>query len=152
MSNPSIYALLVGVDRYDNPQQAPNLRGCVADTQAMYNFLTTRLQVPADRILWLTSTMERSEPADRRATRENILRGWQQHLTKAGAGDHVFFHYSGHGAQAKTIDPVNEPDGLDETIVPADSRTPGVFDILDKELAALIAGVEANGADRKSVV
>ncbi|MBP7964881.1 MAG: caspase family protein [Caldilineaceae bacterium] len=146
MSNPSIYALLVGVDRYDNPQQAPNLRGCVADTQAMYNFLTTRLQVPADRILWLTSTMERSEPADRRATRENILRGWQQHLTKAGEGDHVFFHYSGHGAQAKTIDPVNEPDGLDETIVPADSRTPGVFDILDKELAALIAGVEANGA------
>lgn len=146
MSNPSIYALLVGVDRYDNPQQAPNLRGCVADTQAMYNFLTTRLQVPEDRILWLTSTLEGSEPAEQRATRENIIRGWQQHLTKAGEGDQVFFHYSGHGAQAKTIDPVNEPDGFDETIVPADSRTPGVFDILDKELAALIAGVEANGA------
>ena len=146
MSTPSVYALLVGVDRYDNPQQAPHLRGCVADTQAMYDFLTTRLEIPDDRILWLTSKMDQSEPPEMRATRDNILRGWQQHLAQAGEGDHVFFHYSGHGAQAKTIDPVNEPDGLDETIVPADSRTPGVFDILDKELAALIAGIEANGA------
>lgn len=146
MSTPSVYALLVGVDRYDNPQQAPNLRGCVADTQAMHSFLTTRLQVPEERILWLTSTMEQSEAADRRATRANVIKGWQQHLTQAGPGDHVFFHYSGHGAQAKTIDPENEPDGLDETIVPADSRTPGIFDILDKELAALIATVEAKGA------
>lgn len=145
MSQSNFYALLVGVDRYKNPQQAPHLRGCVADVKGTYAFLTTRLGVPEENILLLTSSMDESEAPEHLATRENVIRGWQEHLAQAGAGDQVFFHYSGHGSQARSNDP-NEPDGYDETIVPHDSRTPGVYDILDKELGALIDTVEAKEA------
>ncbi len=39
-----------------------------------------------------------------------------------------------------------EPDGLDESLVAFDSRQPGSYDILDKELAFLIGQAEAAGA------
>lgn len=36
------------------------------------------------------------------------------------AGDVLWFHFSGHGTQRATKDVVNEPDGLDEAVVPLD--------------------------------
>lgn len=140
-----LYALLVGVDRYDNPAQAPHLRGCVADVEGTFRWLTQQLNVPETNVLLLTSRMEQGEAADRRATRANIIRGWQTHLSQAGPGDQVFFNYSGHGARARSVAPQNVS-GYDETLVPCDSRTPNVYDILDKELAQLIQSVEKNGA------
>lgn len=142
---PNLYALLVGIDRYDNPAQAPHLRGCVADVEGTYRWLTEQMDVPEGNVLLLTSRMDGSEAPELRSTRDNIIRGWQEHLTKAGSGDQVFFNYSGHGAQARSIAPENAS-GYDETMVPCDSRTPGVFDILDKELAQLIEAVEKRGA------
>lgn len=139
------YALLVGIDRYDNPAQAPHLRGCVADVEGTYQWLINQMKFPQENVLLLTSKMDQSESADKQATRQNILNGWQTHLGKAGPGDQVFFNYSGHGAQARSIDPENAS-GFDETLVSCDSRTPGVFDILDKELAILIEQVEKKGA------
>ncbi|MCC9077557.1 caspase family protein [Litorilinea aerophila] len=140
-----IYALLVGIDRYANPSQAPHLRGCVADVEGTYSLLVQQFGVPEAHIRLLTARMDGREPPERLATRENIIQGWRTHLSQAGPGDHAFFHYSGHGSQARSIDP-NEPDGYDETLVAHDSRTPGVYDIIDKELAALIREVEQRGA------
>jgi hypothetical protein len=145
MTQPQVYALLVGIDRYKNPREAPHLRGCVADAESMRSLLINRLGVPEQNIRLLTARMDASEPPDRLATRDNIIKGWQEHLGQAKAGDQVFFHYSGHGAQARSNDPT-ELDGFDETIVPHDSRTSGVYDILDKELGALISQAEGRGA------
>jgi len=144
-----IYALLVGVDRYVNPRQAPHLRGCVADVQGTYNWLVTTLGVPENNILLLTSPLDQSEPAHLRPTRANIINGWRIHLAQAGEGDQVFFNYSGHGAQARSVDP-NELDGFDETLVAHDSRSNDmngkpIYDILDKEIATLIQEVEDRG-------
>jgi hypothetical protein len=139
------FALLVGIDRYANPHQAPHLRGCVADVEGSYALLTSRFGVPAAQIRLLAARMEGSDDPATLPTRANILAGWQEHFAQAGAGDVVFFHYSGHGSQTRSSDP-NEPDGYDETIVPHDSRTTGIYDIADKELATLILEVEQRGA------
>ena len=139
------FALLVGIDRYANPHQAPHLRGCVADVEGTYTLLTNRFGVPAEQIRMLTARLDRPDDPATLPTRANIIAGWQEHFAQAGSGDVVFFHYSGHGSQARSADP-NEPDGYDETIVPHDSRTRGVYDLADKELATLIHAVEERGA------
>ncbi len=46
MTQPQVYALLVGIDRYKNPREAPHLRGCVADAESMRSLLINRLGVP----------------------------------------------------------------------------------------------------------
>ncbi|MCB0139359.1 MAG: caspase family protein, partial [Caldilineaceae bacterium] len=140
-----LYALLVGIDRYANPAQAPHLRGCVADVEGTYGFLTYQLGVPQRNIRLLTARMDANEAPPDLATRDNIIRGWREHLAQAGPGDQVFFNYSGHGARARAADS-DDPSGYNETLVPHDSRTPGVYDIIDKELATLIAEVEQRGA------
>ena len=139
------FALLVGIDRYANPHQAPNLRGCVADVDATYALLADRFHVPPEQLRRLTARMGGDEDVADLPTRANLIAGWRDHLGQAGEGDVVFFHYSGHGSQARSIDP-GEPDGYDETIVPHDSRTEGIFDLADKELALLIRQVERRGA------
>ncbi|MEZ4661015.1 MAG: alpha/beta fold hydrolase [Caldilineaceae bacterium] len=140
-----LYALLVGIDRYANPAQAPHLRGCVADVEGTYGFLTYQLGVPQSNIRLLTARMDASEAPQNLATRDNIIRGWREHLAQAGQGDQVFFNYSGHGARARAADS-DDPSGYNETMVPHDSRTPGIYDIIDKELATLIEEVEQRGA------
>ena len=132
----NIYALLVGINQYSPQGLVPALRGCVADVQAMQRFLLQRVGVPMANLLVLT---------DAQATRAAILAGWRKHLAQAKADDFVFFHYSGHGSQAPSVDPT-EGDGLDETLVAFDSRESGHFDLLDKELGLLIHEVEAKGA------
>lgn len=147
MSYPELFALLVGVNEYKNAKIS-NLNGCVNDVKAMYEFLTQRMGVPTENIRLLTSTGE--ESTEDRSSRKNIINGWMWLTERASVGDQVFFHYSGHGAQATSTDP-NELDGYDETLVPFDSRENDangnpIYDILDKELARLIAMVAAKGA------
>ena len=117
-----LIALIVGIDAYAD-DSAPALRGAIADASAVYAFLSRQLGAPAPDLLLLTG---------KGATRQAILEGWKGHLlTKANAGDQVYFHFSGHGSQAPSIDP-DEADGLDETIVAYASRIPGGLDILEK--------------------
>ena len=82
------------------------------------------------------------------ATRENIIDAFTGHLAKARTDDVALFYFSGHGSE----EPVEErywhlePTGRNQTIVCADSRTPGVPDLADKELNELIAAVATGGA------
>jgi hypothetical protein len=89
------------------------------------------------------------------ATRSGILNAIDEHLLKrAGPGDVLVFHYSGHGQQI-TDDDGDEPDGYDETIVPYDApmRLEGGYrgekhlrdDELGKRLQALRAKVGPAG-------
>ncbi|MDE0428743.1 MAG: caspase family protein [Caldilineaceae bacterium] len=147
MESARLFAVVVGINLYAS-NIISDLGGCANDARAIYGFLTQRLKVPIDNIRLLTSTGV--EPATKLPTRQNIIDGWRWLIEQAESGDQLFFHYSGHGSQTISIDP-NEPDGYDETLVPYDSRTVDengrpVYDIVDKELAALIALAEGKGA------
>ncbi|HOY51109.1 MAG TPA: caspase family protein, partial [Prolixibacteraceae bacterium] len=128
--NHNIWALLVGINRYKSYGIAP-LTGCVNDVTGMRAFLTGPLGVPVQQV----KTLVNGE-----ATRAAILRNFREFLIENPAiphGSQLLFQFSGHGSQMP--DPTGtEPDGLDETIVPYNSRTGQVFDIPDKTLAALI--------------
>ncbi len=140
MTNPPIVALLVGIDRYAS-DDVTNLSGCVNDVTAMRQLLIDLYGVDPGSILTLV---------DEAATRDAILEAFRSHLivsAAAIAADDIgasqalppayLFHYSGHGSQA--IDPTHtEPDGMDETVVPHDSRLPDQFDIKDWEIGALL--------------
>ncbi|HEX4960961.1 MAG TPA: caspase family protein [Thermoanaerobaculia bacterium] len=136
-------ALLVGIDDYDAvhapscPATPPggtpcrcdwrDLRGSVNDAKAMQQMLTARYGFRPQDVKVLT---------DREATREKILAAIRSQLIEpARPGDEVFFFYAGHGSQVKNS-LSDEPDKLDETIVPADARR-GAPDIRDKELRRL---------------
>jgi len=139
---PNFYALLVGIDTYDPRSRVPHLRGCVTDVDQMARVLQERFGVPAANILRLTNE-EATHQAIKKAFRQHLLGHAQTaHSDQQNAAPTFLFHYSGHGSQARD-ESGNEPDGLDETLVPYDSRTPGVFDIKDWELGGLIEELNA---------
>lgn len=127
----ALWALLVGIDKY-HANSVSNLRGCVNDVEAMQVFLSNQLDISDDHIRLLTN---------QQATRKAILRTFEEFLIDNPSitfNDQILIHYSGHGSQMPDTTGV-EPDGYNETIVPHDSRTPGIYDIPDKTLAALLA-------------
>lgn len=120
-------ALLVGIDKYENVNK---LDGCVNDVENMKALLRDKFGFEEKNIKTLV---------DEQATRQAILDTFQQHLiAQAKQGDLVVFHYSGHGSQMKDATGGDEPDQYDETIVPQDSRKPGVFDIPDDSINRLL--------------
>ncbi|MGD1921901.1 MAG: caspase domain-containing protein, partial [Pleurocapsa sp.] len=134
----SIYALLVGIDRYapNSIIPVPSLQGCANDINAIATYLKTQvgnkwtLQPPQILI-------------DAAATRQGIIDGFQQYLTQADKEDIALFYYSGHGGQEQAPPEFwhLEPDRLDETLVCYDSRTSGSQDLADKELRYLLTQV-----------
>jgi hypothetical protein len=132
---PPIWALLVGANEYANPS-IPRLSGCVPDVRAVEAFLRQQLGIPAGQIKLLT---------DAQATYQAVIDGFEGFLAAAPPGDQVLVYFSCHGSQAPAVDPSIEPDGLDETLVLYDSRTPGVYDLLDKELGYLLSRVVQRG-------
>ncbi|MCK5918876.1 MAG: caspase family protein, partial [Cocleimonas sp.] len=135
----AIYALLVGVNSYLNDSIRP-LKGCKNDVKLMQRTLQERFSVTEDNIQTLTS---------RSATKENLVQGFQTHLSQAGQDDTALFYFSGHGSQ--------EPAGKEfwdidtdrqlETLVCHDSRAGKVTDLADKELRYLISQLSNNGAE-----
>ncbi len=131
-----VFALLAGIDTYAS-ETVPDLRGCRNDALAAAAFLRTRSA--SARIL-------RLHDAD--ATRAALIDGLHRHLGQAGRGDTALFWFSGHGSQVRV------PAGLEhletgpmmQTLVCADSRTPGVPDLLDKELSLLLDAIAERGA------
>lgn len=134
MSN--VYALLVGIDKYRS--NVGHLRGCVNDVTRMQEFLEARVG----------ARLEIKILRDDQATRAAVIDQWRRHLGKAGVGDVAIFHFAGHGSHEDVPDRFRhlEPTGQMQTLVCADSRTPGVPDLADKELSVLIDEVAARGA------
>jgi len=132
-----LVALLVGINSYANPR-VPSLCGCCNDVEGMSQFLRLRFGAPGEAVRTLLNG---------KATHEAIKTAFREHLIEtarcSSGASHAepkpafLFHFSGHGSQA--LDPTGtKPNGLDETIVPYDSRTPGVYDIKDWELGQLL--------------
>ena len=129
-------ALVVGVDRYANPEF--DLQGAVYDAHNVQGLLTGQLGFGTGEIRVLT---------DERATRDAILTGVRDWLI-AGTrpGSRALFYFAGHGYHVRDTNG-DEPDGLDEALVPHDARvvsaatTPARMKnlILDDELQSLFA-------------
>ena len=132
----NLYALLVGIDKYQDPVRP--LKGCVNDITATAEYLQER--VKKDQYQLHLQILK-----DQEATRPAIIDGFRKHLCNAQSNDIVLFYYSGHGAQEEAPEAFwhIEPDQLNETLVCYDSRSVGGWDLADKELAKLIAEVSA---------
>jgi hypothetical protein len=87
----------------------------------MQRFLCTYYGYQKEDIVMLTddSTNPRLMP-----TRGNMLQAMQWLVHGAAPHDSLFFHYSGHGGQAKDLDG-DEDDGFDEVIYPMDFKANG---------------------------
>ncbi|MFM5983249.1 MAG: caspase family protein [Sphaerospermopsis kisseleviana] len=120
-------ALLVGINQYSGI--IPPLKGCVTDVQLQQELLVHRFGFNPQDILTLT---------DQQATRKGILTAFEEHLiNQAKPGDVVVFHFSGHGS--RVIDPDrDQPDGLNSTLVPIDSKLPEGYSITGGEVSDIM--------------
>lgn len=76
-------------------------------------------------------------------TLQNITAALNWLVSGASAGDHLFLHYSGHGAQIRSQD-ADEMDGKDETLVPCDYKASGL--LIDDALRRLVVMPLPKGA------
>ncbi len=126
--DPEKRALLIGIDEYKS-SSVSDLRGAVNDVMLMRNILIAKFGVPAQNIRVLTNED---------ATHAGIVEAIRSHLIdQSEPGDVSILHYSGHGSRMLDASK-DETDNWDETIVPHDSRTPGIFDISDDQLNGLM--------------
>jgi len=143
---PHRLALLIGINDYTASRLTkireaapdrdwPNLAGAVNDTAAMRELLMLLHGFDARDIVTLN---------DQAATRSTILSAANGLAATATKDDVIFFYFAGHGSQVKNSRS-DEPDKLDESIVPADSRR-GAPDIRDKELRRIFNAILDRGA------
>ena len=145
-ANSNFHALLIACDFYF-PNLLPNggkfnpLGGCVRDIERVeQELLLGRLQVPPENILKLTSRAgeggQPAEPPEQRPTYENIVKKFEELAERAGPGDQVYIHYSGHGGRIRTRFPeLKGEDGVDETLVPIDIANKSTRYVRDIDLA-----------------
>lgn len=123
-------ALLVGINIYPDPRN--ELHGCINDVNDAADFLVTKRGFAMPDVRLLT---------DNRATKAAILERLQWLVAGSKAGDELYFHYSGHGAQLATRSKKGELDGLDEVICPYDFDWTDKTALRDKEFAKIFAAV-----------
>ncbi|MCB9871246.1 MAG: caspase family protein [Planctomycetes bacterium] len=126
-------ALLIGIGDYQSPAMQ-DLGGPRNDVATMRHLLTSRFGFAEQNITTLL---------DAEATRARILAALRKAVQETAPQDVLYIHYSGHGSQVPDLNG-DEDDGRDETLVPYDGRTPGVADIVDDELDAILAGLRSD--------
>lgn len=152
-------ALLVGVGEY------PLLREAMPEAYER----EIRLLGPENDVALMREVLERvggfrpsdirtlvgwGEDVATRPTRAAILAGLAELAERSRPGDFALFFFAGHGTQqpVRRADPLHEPDGLDEVLLPADvarfepdrGGIPGA--ILDDELGAAAQAIRDKGA------
>ena len=158
------YALFVGINEY---QTISDLNGCIIDINRMERFAKRfwdidprerQGKVEGDPIINLKILPTPFEDydflkicrlEDEQATKANIVRAFRAFLTQAKAGDSVWFHFSGHGAEAPSAEVFAKlENGKDQGLmchdyaVDADGNYSNF--LADKEIAILLDEV-ANG-------
>jgi len=123
-------ALLIGINHY---LAVPSLQGSVNDVQTMREILVTRYGFEPGNVRVLT---------DEQATRDAIMQAFEKLIRETAPEDIVYIHFSGHGSQVEDVSGHKE-DRTSETIVPQDGRTAEVADIVDLELAVVLARLRA---------
>ncbi|KAK0206820.1 caspase domain-containing protein [Desarmillaria ectypa] len=122
-------ALCIGINYRGQPHE---LKGCINDARHIRDFLMHHWGYKSEDIVMLTddSNNPRSQP-----TRKNMIDGMRWLVKNAQPHDSLFFHYSGHGGQAKDLDG-DEVDGYDEAIFPVDFKRRG--QIIDDEMHSIM--------------
>ena len=123
-------ALLIGIN-YVGSSSA--LNGCWNDAHNMSNFIQRYGGYSEDDIVMLTD--EPNRPPRAMPTRGNMVAAMNWLVAGAAPGDALFFHYSGHGGQARATEG-DEADGYNETILPVDFEMSGQME--DDELHMLL--------------
>jgi len=129
------YALIVGIDQYQyaDKNRLINLEGAVNDALLLRDALRRqKVQVPDERVL-----------LNAQATRAAFIRAWQKMVKQAKAGDTLILTFAGHGGQQPDVEPLDEKDGKDETIMFHDFNpdAPTQGRILDDELYGIFKKV-----------
>lgn len=116
------YALLIGINKYQEPEM-PTLNGCVNDVEMMNRSLTEFCGFDQKRISVLT---------DNQATRQNIIRTFEQLKNTLSPQDVIVIHYSGHSVPDETKNySYNEKEPhtyliVHDTVAKADKLTNGI--------------------------
>ena len=116
-------ALLVGINDY--PGSGNDLEGCVNDTANLRALLLKGHGFEAAGIRVLT---------DAKATRDAIMDGLEDLVSRASSGDTLVFHFSGHGSQVPDQDGDERSDRMDEVLCPRDFTWDGCW-IRDDDLS-----------------
>ena len=144
------HALVVAVTKYPNVQGA-DLIGPNNDAQLVRDYLTGSSPMPflPENVTILADALEGAAASPTYAAiRENLA----ALADRAERGDFVYIQLSGHGIQQPAIDPASEPDGKDETFLPADigqwvDQTKGIPNALpDDEIGAALDAIRKKGA------
>ena len=127
------YALLVGAGDY--PVGKNN------DLEAVAEDLVQMRSVMIERYGFLPENVVVLE--DARATRRNVIRGFEEHLSAAGSNGVAVFYFSGHGTQVGSNIDIGagndtEADGSDDAMYLADSSY-----LLDDEIGLLQSELDA---------
>ncbi|KAI1253263.1 hypothetical protein MGN70_005471 [Eutypa lata] len=122
-------ALLIGINYFG---QEGELRGCINDVKNVSAFLIERYGYKREDMVILTDDQQDPRMVP---TKDNILKAASWLVRGAQPNDALFFHYSGHGGQAKDEDG-DEEDGYDEVIYPVDYKNAG--HIVDDDLHHVI--------------
>ena len=104
-------AVLVGVNKYSKLDAKYQLSGCGNDVALVQSVLEGKFGFAPENIRVLL---------DEEATRDAILGAMDSLVEESEKDDIVVFHYSGHGSTRTDMEG-DEPDGMDETIMPHDS-------------------------------
>jgi len=145
------YAVLMAVTAYPNLPPKNALIGPNHDAKLVRDYLTTSAPVKFDagNIALLADGLD---GAGSSPTRANILATLKDIADKAERDDFVYLHYSGHGSQQPTKTPETETDGLDEILLPSDSKPwddvakqiPNA--LVDDEIGAALDAIRDKGA------
>jgi hypothetical protein len=149
-----LHALVIGCDCYlpnrTEEGMYPSLNGCVRDADQVEQFLRQRAGLVDDRLIKLTSTSDGrdrpKESQEKLPTYKNMVAAFRAITSRAGRGDHVYIHYSGHGGRCPTIVPkIKGKEGLDESLVPIDIGDPKAQYLRDVEIAKLLKEMDDKG-------
>ena len=125
----NLFVLLVGIDKYRDPDQP--LNGCVKDIDALEKFINRHYSG--------IFNIELVRLANEQATYANNINAFRSNLRKAGPDDTAWFHFSGHGTEEWTATEFSatDPNSRDQTLLCYDSGH-GSENLADKELAVLL--------------
>mmetsp|Transcript_125164 Transcript_125164/g.227676 ORF Transcript_125164/g.227676 Transcript_125164/m.227676 type:complete len:1266 (-) Transcript_125164:175-3972(-) len=130
-------AVTVGINYLSLPRGQGQLDGCINDSDTFIKLLTEEFQYRVEDIRQL-----RDDHPKRMPTRKNMQAALNWLVNGAKEGDHLFFHYSGHGTQKQDTSG-DEMDGKDECLVPCDFQHSGM--ISDDDIRRLIVAPLAKG-------
>ena len=144
------HALLVAVTAYPNLPPKASLVGPNNDAALVREFLLNNAPVrfEPENVSVLADGID-SNGAPTRGSIRSALDGL---AGKVKAGDFVYLQFSGHGTQQPAIDPLIEPDGLDEVFLPSDTgmwqdRAKGIPNaLIDKEIRDHLQAIRDKGA------